>query len=74
MFNSGAMHEAELMREISAMRLAEQALASSTTSPRRFSPFGSLAFRIANWRRLSTRRFFSEHEDLVVSQPRPKGI
>lgn len=73
MFNAGAMHEVELMREVSAMRLAERAIRSSGSSARGFSPIGSLAFRVAHWRRLSTLRFGRRHEDLVVSPPQPHG-
>ena len=73
MFNAGAIHEAELMREVSAMRLAEQA-SQGTGANVRSSPMTSLAFRIAHWRRLSTYRFFSKREDVVVTSPRPHGV
>ena len=52
MFNASAMHEAELMREISAMRLAEQALRSSD-HPERQSALRVISIRIASWRRLA---------------------
>ncbi len=74
MFNHGAMSQADLMREVSAMRLAEQALQSTVPRARRFSPVGSLAFAVANWRRLSTRRFFREREDAVMSSPAPRRV
>lgn len=76
MVNYSAMQQVELMREISTMRLAEQALRSTEPGARLrgISPIGSLAYRIANWRRLSTRRFFGEQDDLVVSPARPHGL
>ena len=49
MFNAGADHEIELMREVSAMRLAEQASRGTETTVRAFSPVVSVAFRITPW-------------------------
>jgi hypothetical protein len=74
MFNAGVVHEAELMREVAAMRLAEQASQGAETTLRSSSPTASLAFRIAHWRRLSTYRFFPKREDVVVTLPRPHGV
>ena len=74
MFNAGADHEIELMREVSAMRLAEQASRGTETTMRSFSPVASIAFRIAHWRRLSTNRFFPKHDDVVATSPRPHSV
>ena len=73
MFNQGTMQTAELMREVSAMRLAEQAIQPAAPRVRRFSPAGSLAFTIATWRRLSARRLFAGGEDVVVSLSQVRG-
>ena len=74
MFNQGTMQTRELMREVSAMRLAEQAARSTEPPAWRFSPVGSLAFRIASWRRLSTGRLFREQENVAVSSRRAHGV
>ena len=76
MFNHSTMHQAELLREASAMRLADQAAAVRTsTDARRVSPLGSLAYRIANWRRLSARRLFGDQDVVWQSQsPQPSKL
>ncbi len=74
MFNQGTMQTAELMREVSSMRLAEEATRTPAPRARRFSPVGSLAFTIASWRRLSARRLFAGHEDAVVSPSQARGV
>jgi len=74
MFNQGTMQTAELMREFATMRLAEEALQSSTSRVRRFSPVKSLAFTIASWRRLSARRLFTGREDVVVAPSQARGV
>lgn len=74
MFNQSSMQTSELMREVAAMRLAEQATPPTTPRARRYSPVGSLAFTIANWRRLSARRLFAAREDIVVSPSRAPGV
>ena len=74
MFNQGTMQTAELVREVSAMRLAEQAVQTPAPRARRFSPVGSLAFTIAGWRRLSARRLFAGREDVVVSPSQARGV
>lgn len=73
MFNAGAMRDADLMREVAAMRLADGASRSAAPTTRMVSPVGSLAHRVASWRRLSTLRLFGGHREAVVTGARPSG-